>query len=174
MVQYAAMTLRLLAGAIALLLVSTSATLAQTPPPAKAPGRQVLAPPAAVKVTLPPAIDKAFKAAYPNAAIKHVSKETEAGKQVYEVESVDGGRRRDLIYRPDGTVVSFEEELAEADVPAAVSQAIKARYPKATITFRERSVTGATVEYEIQLKGAGPGSVTLTPDGKWVSPKAAK
>lgn len=168
------MTPRLLAGAVALLLVPSSAALAQTPPPAKAPGRQVLAPPASAKVKLPPAIDQAFKTAYPNATIKNVSKETEAGKPVYEVESVDGGRRRDLIYRPDGTVVSFEEELADADVPAAVSQAIKARYPKATVTFRERLVTGATVQYEIQLKGAGPGEVTLTPDGKWVSPKAAK
>src|SRR5262245_50447952 len=97
------------------------------------------APKAAPK--MPAAIDAAFKKAYPNAVVKNVSKETEGGKTIYEVESVDNGRRRDLNYNPDGTVISYEEELTEADVPAPVVAAIKARYPKATISTRERLFT---------------------------------
>ena len=86
-------------------------------------------------------------------------------------ESVDRGLHRDLNYKADGTVIDLEEEVAEADFPASVAAAIKTRYPKATVVKRERLTKGATVTYEIQLKG-GPGEVVLTPDGKWISPKA--
>ena len=127
--------------------------------------------PAVGQTALPPAIDAAFKTAYPQATIKHVSKETEAGKPVYEVESIDGGLRRDLIYRPDGTVVSYEEELAEASVPAAVIDAIKTRYPKAAMTRFEKVFEKSTITFEIQLKGAGPSEAVLTPEGQWISPK---
>src|SRR5215472_12601826 len=74
----------------------------------------------APKVTLPPAIDAAFKKAYPNATIKNVSKEKENGVEVYEVESLDGNQPRDLIYKADGTVVEYEEQVPESSVPAAV------------------------------------------------------
>jgi hypothetical protein len=131
--------------------------------------------PAPAKVTLPAAIDAAFKKAYPNATIKHVSKEAgedaEKGKTVYEVESIDNGMARDLVYRPDGTVVEYEETVAEASVPAPVVSAIKAKYPNATLGRCEKLFKGGTTNYEIALKGAKVSSVTLTPDGKWVSPK---
>jgi len=134
----------------------TAGALAQTP----------------VKTTA--AIDAAFKKAYPNATIKHVAKETEGGKTVYEVESVDNGRGRNLIYSPDGTVVTIEDEMTEAEFPAAVAAAIVKRYPKATITLREKLTTpkSPVVQYEAELKGAGiVTEVILTVDGKWVSPK---
>jgi hypothetical protein len=131
--------------------------------------------PAPAKVTLPAAIDAAFKKAYPNATIKDVSKEggegAEKGKTVYEVESIDNGMARDLIYRADGTVVEYEEAVTEANVPSAVVSAIKAKYPKATLGKCEKLFKNGTTNYEIALKGAKVSSVTLTPDGKWVSPK---
>lgn len=127
------------------------------------------------KIALPAAVQTAFKQAYPTATIKHVSKEKQKGQDVYEVESVDNGRRRDLMYKPDGTVLSFEEEVAVADLPAAVSNAIKTRYPKATVGLCEKLMEGTTMRYEIQLKGVPKvTSVELMPDGTWVSPKAAK
>ncbi|MCX6561361.1 MAG: hypothetical protein NTZ26_12710, partial [Candidatus Aminicenantes bacterium] len=47
--------------------------------------------PAAVDLKiLPPAVLKAFQAAYPKAVIKGASKEVEKGVTQYEVESVDG------------------------------------------------------------------------------------
>ncbi|MEO6223892.1 MAG: PepSY-like domain-containing protein [Vicinamibacterales bacterium] len=134
-----------------------------------------LLPPAQAKApVVPAAIGSAFKAAYPNATIKNVSKELEAGKTVYEVESIDAGMRRDLIYMPDGTVVSFEEEIKEADVPAPVIAAIKARYPKASMTRLERALEKGVTTFEIQLKGAGVSEAVLTPEGQWISPKAKK
>lgn len=122
-------------------------------------------------VKLPAAVEAAFTKAYPNATIKNVSKEKENGVEQYEVESMDGAQRRDLIYKPDGTLVEYEEVVPEASVPAAVVAAVKARYPKATITRYEKLFKGGTMNYELGLKGAKAGEVVLTPDGKWVSPK---
>jgi len=126
------------------------------------------------KVTLPPAIESAFKAAYPNATITNASKEKEGGQEIWEVESVDRGLHRDLNYKLDGTVIEIEEEVTEADFPPAVAAAIKARYPKATVAKREKLTKDRAVSYEVQLKGAGVGEVVLTPDGKWISPKPSK
>ncbi len=141
------------------------------PPSRPAPPRQAAG--ASAHVPLPPAIGAAFKKAYPNATIKNVSKETEDGVQQYEVESVDGGRTRDLMYLANGTVMEVEEEVARADLPPAVVAAVAARYPKATTTRRERvTITkGHVVEYELGLTGATVKEVVLTPGGKWVSPK---
>ena len=160
---------------VAMPLPALAGQASQMPPPTKpAPAKPAATKPAA-KVTLPPAVAAAFKQAYPNATIKNVMKEKEKGQDVYEVESVDNGRRRDLMYRPDGTVASFEEEIAAADVPAAVSGAIKTRYPKATLGLCEKLMEGQTMRYEIQIKGVPKvSSVELMPDGTWVSPKAAK
>jgi len=126
------------------------------------------------KVALPAAVEAAFKKAYPNATIKNVSKETDAGRTVYEIESIDSGRRRDLNYFADGSLILYEEELTEADIPPAVTTALKTRYPKATITTRERlyTVKDNSANYEFGLKGVpGVAEAILTPTGAWVSPK---
>jgi len=129
---------------------------------------------APAKVTLPPAVDAAFKKAYPNATIKNVSKETEDGKMVYEIESMDNGMARDLVYLADGTVVSYEEGITVASVPAAVSASVKARYPTSTIAVAEKLFEKGAMNYELTLKGAAVASVTLAPDGTWISPAIKK
>ncbi|NQW04933.1 MAG: PepSY-like domain-containing protein [Acidobacteria bacterium] len=128
----------------------------------------------AAKVVLPAAVDAAFKKAYPKAVIKNVSKETEDGKTVYEVESTDNGLARDLVYLPDGTVLSYEEVITVASLPAAVTAAIKARYPKATISVAEKAFSNGVMNYEVVLKGADVTEVELTPEGKWISPAIKK
>jgi hypothetical protein len=100
--------------------------------------------------------------------IKNTAKETENGKAVYEVESVDKGMNRDLIYNPDGTVVECEEQISPADLPAPVAAALKQLYPKATITKAEKLMKGQTLQYEMALKGAAKASAAFTPDGKLV------
>jgi hypothetical protein len=126
------------------------------------------------KVGVPPAIEAAFKKAFPKATIKNVAKEKENGREQYEVESLDQGLARDLIYLADGSLVEMEEEMSAADFPPAVVAAIKARYSAATITKREKlTITkGNVVQYEAAISGAAVKEVILTGDGKWVSPKA--
>jgi hypothetical protein len=125
-----------------------------------------------IAVQLPAPVTAAFKKAYPNATIRGTAKETEDGKTVYEVESVEHGRARDLIYGADGAVMEIEEEIAPADLPAPVAASLKKLYPKATVVVAEKMTRGATVEYELQIKGAAKNSVAFMPDGKLVPPEA--
>jgi hypothetical protein len=120
---------------------------------------------------LPAPILAAFQAAYPHATIRSAAEEKENGKVVWEVESTDGGLRRDLLYSPDGTVVEIEEEVPSAQLPEPVTAAVKARYPAARVVKAERVTRGAKVSYELQLAGAAKKEIALTPDGKPVDSK---
>lgn len=154
-----------------LIIAGLATTAAAQQQPTEPPAPKPAAPKAAAEVTLPPAIEAAFKKAYPNATIRHVDKERVDGKEGYEVESLDNGMTRDLIYRADGTLVQYEEQVAETDLPPAVVVAIKTRYPKATFAVCEKIFKGDTMNYEIELKGAKVDEVLVSPEGKFLSPK---
>jgi hypothetical protein len=126
------------------------------------------------KVTLPSAVESAFKRAYPSAVVKNVQHETEDGQEQYEIESTNNGRELDVNYKPDGTLLVVEEQIAAADVPAAVTAAITKRYPGATLTTCERATEGKSVSYELGLKGAPAKTVQLKADGTWITPKLGK
>jgi hypothetical protein len=125
-----------------------------------------------IAAELPAAVKDAFKKSYPTATIRGTAKETEDGKTVYEVESVDKGKARDLMYNIDGSVISIEEEMNAADLPAPVTAALKKLYPKATITVAEKVTEGKTIQYDLQIKGAAVTSVAFLPDGKVAPPEA--
>jgi hypothetical protein len=127
-----------------------------------------------IAVQLPAAVTAAFKKTYPNAVIRGTARESEGGKTVYEVESVENARARDLIYTADGTVMEIEEEMNPADLPAPVTAGVKKLYPTATIAVAEKLTQGTTIQYELQLRGAAKKSVSLMPDGKPVPPAAVK
>jgi hypothetical protein len=149
---------------IAVACVWSVATFAQSP--AKTPAKP--------KVQLPAAVASAFKAAYPDARIKNVAHETEDGIEQYEIESTNNGKGLDVNYKPDGSLLVVEEQLAATDLPAAVATAISKRYPKATLGTCERATENKKVSYEIGLKGAPVKTVQLNPDGSWISPKLSK
>ena len=124
-----------------------------------------------ITVQLPAPVTAAFKAAYPKATIRGTAKETENGKTVFEVESVENGRARDLIYAADGAVMEIEEELNPADLPAPVTASLKKLYPKATVAVAEKLTKGTMVQYELQIKGAAKKSVSFLPDGTQPAPE---
>ncbi len=138
------------------------------PAGAQAPANAKPAPAASPALKLPAPILAAFQKSYPNAVIKTASSEKDKGKVVWEVESTENGLGRDLVYEPDGRVVEMEEQIAVGDLPAPVTEAVKASYPKAVITKAERLTRGATLHYELQLKGAVVKAIELTPEGKKV------
>jgi hypothetical protein len=125
-----------------------------------------------ISVQLPPAITAAFKKSYPTSTIRGTAQETEGGKTLYEVESLDKGKARDLMYNADGTVISIEEETNAVDLPAPITAALKKLYPKAAITAAEKVTEGKTIQYDLQLKGAAVTSVSFLPDGKVAPPEA--
>jgi uncharacterized membrane protein YkoI len=109
---------------------------------------------------VPAAVISAFKTAYPNATIRGYAREKENGKVFYEIESREGTTTRDVLYNPDGTVAEIEESLAASDLPAAVQQAFKAKYPKAVIAKAEKTTAGDKVSYEIVAR-QGKRKVTI-------------
>src|SRR5262245_41350907 len=74
---------------------------------------------------LPVAVRAAFERSYPHAKVQGASQEVEKGKKLYEIESVDGTVRRDLLYMADGSIIEIEEDLAVSDLPDAVKAAIQ-------------------------------------------------
>jgi uncharacterized membrane protein YkoI len=101
---------------------------------------------------VPIAVLNAFKSAYPTATIKGYAREKEHGKTVYEIESMDGATGRDVLYNPDGSVAEIEETIAPSDLPTAIQEAIRTRYPNAVVRQAEKTVQDDKVGYEVIIK----------------------
>jgi hypothetical protein len=118
------------------------------------------------KKNLPAPVLSAFLKAYPKAMIKAASKENEEGRTYFEIESVDGKVKRDLLYLPDGTVAEIEESVAAADLPAPVKAAVVAKHPKGKIVKAEKSTRGAVVTYDVVVRsGKTAVEMSLDPAG---------
>ena len=99
--------------------------------------------------------------------LKSITKETEKGKTVYEVESMVNGRTRDLIIDSSGSVVTVEAEVALDSLPAAAKSAIERLAAGGKITKVESVTMGQTIMYEAAIvKGKKTSEVSVTPDGK--------
>ena len=104
------------------------------------------------KKDVPKAILEEFQKSYPKATVKGYAKETDAGKVVYEIESVEGATHRDISYSADGTVMAVEESMAYADLPEAVRTNVKKDHAKATISTCEKITEGEATHYELIVK----------------------
>jgi uncharacterized membrane protein YkoI len=113
----------------------------------------------------PAAVRSTIEAETRNATLKGVSKETEHGKVQYEVETLVGGKSRDLLVDPSGKVIEVEEEVAIDSAPAAVQAALNAR---GKVLKLERVTRGSTTSYEasVSSKNGKKSSVALDADGK--------
>ncbi len=69
------------------------------------------------KKNVPAVVLKAFADSYPKAKVNAYLIEIEKGEKCYELETVDGSLRRDLLYRSDGSVAEIEEILTPKTVP---------------------------------------------------------
>ena len=106
----------------------------------------------AEETTAPKAVFDAFYEAFPRAKILDVSVESEGSQTYYEIESMDSATRRDLLYRADGTVYEMEESIAINDLPAAVKDTLKVKFPGAELQRAERITRGDTVQFEVRLE----------------------
>jgi hypothetical protein len=127
------------------------------------------------KITLkdiPAAVLSAFHKSYPKAEIKGVAKETEKGGTYFEIESVDEGISRDLLYLADGTVAEIEEAVDPANLPAPVKAAVANKYPKGKIVKAEKTMRDALTTYDLRIvSGKMNVNLVVTPDGKLISVK---
>src|SRR6267142_1035278 len=82
---------------------------------------------------LPPKVAEALKERFPGATITQVTKETENGEVIYDIEMIKDGKKHEMDCKEDGTLVDIQNEIAVQDLPAAAVNAIKAKYPNSTI-----------------------------------------
>jgi uncharacterized membrane protein YkoI len=114
---------------------------------------------------LPLAVQKAVQQEVTKGAtVKNIVEEKAGGATVYEVETIVGGRTRDLIFDRTGILVESEEEVSIDTVPAPV----KAVLESIGKVLKVETVTkGARTTYEAQVETKGKKSqVAVDASGK--------
>ncbi len=101
---------------------------------------------------VPAAVMKAVKAKFPGAELKKAARETEDGKTLYEVTLTHDGSNYDVALQENGTFAEIEKEIKAADLPKPVTDAVKAKYPRATMGKVEEITKGETKNFEVHLK----------------------
>jgi uncharacterized membrane protein YkoI len=119
---------------------------------------------------LPKAVTDAVKAKFEGAELVKASKEKEDGKELYEVVIKHKGHNIDVTVTPEGKIASVEKEIEAKDLPKPVSEALDAKYPKATIKKAEEVSEGDNLTYEALIVTADNKTieVVLDPKGKIV------
>jgi hypothetical protein len=118
---------------------------------------------------LPNAVQTTLQKETQGAEIVGISKETDAGKTLYEVETKVKGRSRDMLIDPKGTLTEVEEETDLAILPAAVQAEVKKSIGKAKLVKLETVFNGTKVQtgYSAVVDNAGKQSeVEMGLDGK--------
>jgi len=122
------------------------------------------------KNELPGAVLKAFEKAYPKATIEGLAKEEEDGKIYYEIESLDGRTKRDVLYLAEGTIVEIEEVIAANELPVAVMTTVAREFPEGTILKAEKITHNAVVEYGLNIvSGKETHEIVVDTHGKIVT-----
>ncbi|MEO8501860.1 MAG: hypothetical protein ABI565_13155, partial [Vicinamibacteria bacterium] len=116
---------------------------------------------------LPAAVEKTVAKEIEGATLKGLSKEPCEGKDkganCYEVETMKGGRSRDLIVDSTGRVVEVEEGIATADLPEPVKVA---GGKLGRVLSAERVTVDGAISYELVVEKAGKKSEhAYLPDG---------
>lgn len=103
------------------------------------------------KKAIPPEVLKAFEEKYPTAVITGQIRQVRERIPFYEIQSTDSAITRDVLFQEDGTIVEIGESIDESDLPQAVRDGLKDKYPSASVEAVDRVSRGPHVEYEITL-----------------------
>lgn len=116
---------------------------------------------------VPSAVLNSFHKAYPKAEIKGLSTEIEKGKKYFEVESMEGTVKRDLLFTPVGKIAEIEESITPSNLPKGSVQTIEKKIAGAKIEQAEKVISGVKVTYELSVTGKnGKFEVVLNKEGK--------
>ncbi len=113
---------------------------------------------------VPAAVIKAVKDKFPGARIREAEKEVEDGQTLYELELIYEGHKYDVTAKADGTITEIEKQINPADLPKAVSRALRAKYPKAKIVKAEAVTKGAKKTYEVIVETAAKMTIEVVLD----------
>lgn len=116
---------------------------------------------------MPAAVQATVREQSRGAQLRGLARETENGQTFYEAELKVNGHTRDVLIDETGKVVSIEEQVTLASLPAAVKAEIQKQAGRGRIALVE-SVTkdGAIAYYEAHIKGGGKArEIKVGPDG---------
>jgi hypothetical protein len=117
---------------------------------------------------VPAAVQKTVQEQSKGATIRGISKEVEAGKTIYELETMIGGHSRDMLIDSRGKVVEVEQEISVTSLPAAVQAEVKKSVGSGKLLKLESVTKGGTAAgYEAVVeKGGKMSEVSMGLDGK--------
>ena len=117
---------------------------------------------------LPKVVQKTIKDKYPEATIRGASKGKEDGETLYEVELTIEGKAVDVVLDDDGEVEAIEREIPAEDLPRAVLNAARAKFPATKIDkVEEITADDDVVVYELTVTVGGKATeVVMSPNGK--------
>ena len=116
---------------------------------------------------LPSSVITAFHKKYPKARIKGLSTEIEQGKKYYEIVSIDGITKRDLLFTKTGKIVEIEETISATELPKGSIKSIEKNFPKAEIARAEKVTIGSKITYELAIRSKeNKYEVVLNKEGK--------
>jgi hypothetical protein len=120
---------------------------------------------------VPAAVRAAFEKAFPKANIKECAKEVEKGKTAYEISSIEGGTRRDVLFYGDGRLIVVEEAIPIESTPDPVQQAVRKMFPGGEIRLAEKITRDGAVLFEFRVRHRGKIVETVfDPNGNEVKP----
>ncbi len=116
---------------------------------------------------LPPAVQAAVEEQTKGVTLKGLTKEVEAGATLYEAELKVHGRTKDVTFDETGKIVSVEEEVALASIPAAARDAIQKSVGQGELLLVEVVTEGKVTFYEAHIrKNAKETEVKVDPSGQ--------
>jgi uncharacterized membrane protein YkoI len=117
---------------------------------------------------VPIAVIETVNARFPGAKLTQAERETEEGKTTYEIALTHKGHKVEVSLTEGGDVIEVEKEVAAKDLPRPVADALKAKYPKATVKKAEEVTKGVKPPvYEIHIADDGKArEVVLDASGK--------
>jgi hypothetical protein len=122
---------------------------------------------------IPANVMSVLSAKFPNAKIAKWSKEKEEGKEVYDIEFTQDGRKFEADIFADGTIHNWEQQIAQGDLPRAVVQTVNRTFPNAVLKeiMAVTDVKNGAEQlegYEVVVERARKKDVemTIAPDGR--------
>src|SRR5258708_14514634 len=115
---------------------------------------------------LPKVVVDAVKAKFPGAKLLEAYEETEDGKSTYEVNVEQKGREFDVFLTPTGKIIEIAHEIKIADLPKAVVDALKKKYPKCQLDEAEEVVADGKTLFEVTIATADDKDLVITLDAK--------
>lgn len=101
---------------------------------------------------VPKAVLDAVKAKFPGAKLTEAAKETADDKTAYEIELEHKGQEYTVSATAEGKITETEREVEIKDLPKAVADAIKKKYPNGKMEEAEEVTADNTTTYEVIVK----------------------